>query len=785
MIDVFPEPDDEYDEYGEDDFDDDFADDFEDDPDLAKLDMDIKLTAHAQHFQPKQKASPNTIPNPLTKRGTQQGGKQSVRDSSEWLVERRYVSKQRFTPLEKKQMERERKRVQNILKDVDLSFEKFDLINMEPEDPLKGHMRGLALGRIREVATQYNDDWRSIAVQTEAPKTHSIATQHPDFKGSTLTDSATARLPEFVFRASQLIEKLIMEQNRGTGFWTIPKMEISTPDTSRNPLTKESFSLTLPKVLARRRIIDIHFSESDPHVLLAAYSKEIESEIGHLNNNARNLLRLERAESGASGGSSRPSSSRGPRLHSLSPQEWEEEVLPQKAILCLWHVNQPESPVSLMYCEGEPSCCGLSLDGAHIAFAGTKEGSLLLWDLREKPVLHRKGAPGGQLQEYVLRHPSFSTDRLLEQNHPFAVQKVVALPSRGAAYAQDKSGTRPVKGHTREQRKSGRTGFQVASMDEGGNTIIWTVVELAKGNIAGSELDFGLHLGARVKLIKSNDLIVNKRLRDHGAVDLACNPSDPQELLIALRSGCVTRCRRFGNQPSPAHYFLLGEGALEEELETKQHSTDWGFSWELQGAREEKDVRASFTRLLTQGGTLRSPKKRVNMGLQMLERAPACALKDSCVCIAISPFLNNYFLAGYASGQLALFRIALSRPVTVWNISTVKIIKWSCSRPAVFYVLDTAGNLHCFDLLVDDQAPISSVKLEGATRKAGITSLMQLSSIDKVMLFNKDSNRMSRPTLVYSDVTTTTITIRGLTSLYSIPREEEIKKFQNFVSRLV
>lgn len=50
--------------------------------------------------------------------------------------------------------------------------------------------------------------------------------------------------------------------------------------------------------------------------------------------------------------------------------------------------------------------------------------------------------------------------------------------------------------------------FQVLSLDASGKVCIWTVVELAEGDIAGSQVDLGLVPGGRVKLIASSNVNV-------------------------------------------------------------------------------------------------------------------------------------------------------------------------------------------------------------------------------------------------------------------------------------
>ena len=93
--------------------------------------------------------------------------------------------------------------------------------------------------------------------------------------------------------------------------------------------------------------------------------------------------------------------------------------------------------------------------------------------------------------------------------------------------------------------------------------------------------------------------------------------------------------------------------------------------------------------------------------------------------VAFSPFQEGYFLAGCSDGSLRLHTTACESPLLMWsaycftkpsrsrrsyNSSPPQIIQteWSPQRPAVFFVLDSAGVLHVFDILQDDKAPILS-----------------------------------------------------------------------------
>ncbi len=104
----------------------------------------------------------------------------------------------------------------------------------------------------------------------------------------------------------------------------------------------------------------------------------------------------------------------------------------------------------MLSCDGEVSCCCLSPDPAHLAFAGLEEGSVVLWDLRERQILHQiQGKWRARLSllcrliwflrfvasvrtsldptSLVLRSPSFITDNQICENHEAPVKRITVL----------------------------------------------------------------------------------------------------------------------------------------------------------------------------------------------------------------------------------------------------------------------------------------------------------------------------------------------------------------------
>ncbi|KAF2984030.1 hypothetical protein EK904_008070 [Melospiza melodia maxima] len=112
-------------------------------------------------------------------------------------------------------------------------------------------------------------------------------------------------------------------------------------------------------------------------------------------------------------------------------------------------------------------CCCFSPSKATLVFAGTADGSLLVWDLREDSRMH----PCMMISEteWTFRVPTFSTE--------------MSSPP-----------------------------FQIASMDENGILNMWVVVELQKADLAGSQTDLGLVPGGKVKLVHSSTMELSNSL---------------------------------------------------------------------------------------------------------------------------------------------------------------------------------------------------------------------------------------------------------------------------------
>lgn len=177
----------------------------------------------------------------------------------------------------------------------------------------------------------------------------------------------------------------------------------------------------------------------------------------------------------------------------------------------------------------------------------------------------------------------------------------------------------------------------------------WVVAEIHDPDIAGAQNDLGLAPGGRVKLLKSSSLVLENPSRDAHlksgirALDMKILPYDPNQFYVSTDSGFVLHGIRFGTRVYP---------------------------------RAHSPVIESIVDVTT---------------------------------IDFSPFCHPCFLAGSSDGSFSLYHTKSENPLVTWPTITkgrpVKCIRWSRSRPCVFYVLDDSSNLYVFNIVEGDSVP--------------------------------------------------------------------------------
>jgi len=319
----------------------------------------------------------------------------------------------------------ELERVRGILAQIELSVEKFDhLFNMEPMDPVAFNQRQSLRGLIRDVGTQYSEDWVSTdAGQTDAVTCFELGNQAPDDYGSVIVQSrkirtqatqmravgvggagvgvgvgtdtrelesmrdaeeseaaaaatqaslagiSQQRFQHFVTNAAGLIERLLAESGAATG---LLGSGVASPSAA-GPLAALSaggLTLTPPKAFGtERRIKAIQFCKERHNMLVVAYGKVPEEVIKR----ETEALQQQQQES---------QQSQTNEVDGISDPNSRKPFfgLGSKCLILVWDMSSlvssahaQQRPKFVCYAEGEPTC--ITMDAASRPVTGGGGGA--------------------------------------------------------------------------------------------------------------------------------------------------------------------------------------------------------------------------------------------------------------------------------------------------------------------------------------------------------------------------------------------------------------------------
>jgi len=321
---------------------------------------------------------------------------------------------------------------------------------------------------------------------------------------SSLLTANTGRLRRFLANAGQAVEILCTENlMHAAGAADALQLPNALPFSERHTL------LQLHPALGDRSPHDLAF-DSTGGGLLVAYGKPTDAEppTEHVSRK-RDVAALKRLATGG--------------------------------FLALWKVYALESPWALMRCAGVPSCCMLPETKPHLAFAGTEEGSVQLWNLREPGSAHPSVELAGTADRLALRSPTYASDCLASGAHMSPIVALAALPT--SVDIEEAS-------------------LSISSLDVEGTLIVWLVLEAVELDA----LDLGQAVGGKERLLLSGTSNVSEgsaaaSRRAGGAagsgasvlptrcVQLAFVPEDPSRLLVATDLPAVLHRSRYSAVP--------------------------------------------------------------------------------------------------------------------------------------------------------------------------------------------------------------------------------------------
>ncbi|KAM4543925.1 cytoplasmic dynein 2 intermediate chain 1 isoform 2-T2 [Fundulus diaphanus] len=515
---------------------------------------------------------------------------------------------------------KQKKRSTELLRLIDLDVTAtFSLLDLPPVSEYEMYIKSFGNANAKQAYVQCNEDDTDRDVQTEEIEMCEKWTQHPpEYSGAcgdpNLSQEArdqtrselvldSQRLMSFLRSASQVMVVLLEEDQA-------ERKSLRKLKTRKDSLSFSEGSLQLNAklpFLLGRQISLVHFSQAQKHTMLSVHTPTATA----------SAVRLDSC-----------------------------------TVVCVWNIWEPSRPQQILVYESEVQCCCFSPGKSSLVFAGTPVGSVVLWDLREHSSTHYRLKIGED--EWTFRHPTFSTDAVMSgSGHVSPVTSVEVVPSFAGGRL------RPELPPLASEEESSGLSFQLASLDESGLLNFWVVVELPRGNEAGSPTDLGLRPGGKVKLLHSSSLLTVQRpsLREAGKTRpfqtllLKYHPTDSNQFFIGTNLGLVSHGTSHGLKAPPQFYRF-------QEV-------------------DERTVDISA--------------------------------------IHFSPFRPNLFLVGCADGSIRLHAVSHDRPLAEWTNSTageaVVSLQWAQTRPAVFCVFDAASNLHIWDMLKDDAQPVMTEKM--------------------------------------------------------------------------
>uniref|UniRef100_A0A8C3U0F1 Dynein 2 intermediate chain 1 n=1 Tax=Catharus ustulatus TaxID=91951 RepID=A0A8C3U0F1_CATUS len=380
----------------EDDFED-YEDDFEDDEDKSGevgdaeenlREVPFSRTSEIEEIQRAITAENDRIFTPLPKKLENEKKKpvmerqdSSVRSSFCGIFMDFQMANQRQSS--RSMASKQKKRASELLPLIDLDFSvSFSLLDLPPVNEYDMYIRNFGKMNTKQAYVQCNEDNLDRDIQTEEVETLEKWTQHPGesalVSGGSINSQDTSvngapkpkidsqRLANFLRSACQVVAVLLEEDQVAT-----QPRKLRSRQTSLS-ISDSCFQLnTNQPFLHGRKIRCLYVSQVQRQTLLS--------------------------------------------VHGL-PEKAGVDLLSRKSLICVWNIWQPSSPQKVLICDSEVMCCCFSPSKATLVFAGTEDGSLLVWDLREDSRMHPCMMITGT--EWTFRVPTFSTDGILNSvNH--------------------------------------------------------------------------------------------------------------------------------------------------------------------------------------------------------------------------------------------------------------------------------------------------------------------------------------------------------------------------------
>lgn len=414
----------------------------------------------------------------------------------------------------------------------------------------------------------------------------------------------------------------------------------------------------------------------------------------------------------------------------------EEDLKPNSALYCVWDVTSPASPIRLLSSPGFPTAAAFSAGQSFLVLAGTLEGSLHLWDLRESNALHiDRDAADLKVYTGVRRACYTAYDHITATSNNASGSSTISQHS-GAIVKVESIDT--TGGDT-----SVAVSSQFVTLDEAGFITIWLTSEdvsvaksfaddgdisaAYKGNVGGdNDAEVGLSPQGMVKLVKRRviapDCSIFYSHHEEGLLMtpgilpvVAVNPLDPSVLLVSVGKGIVYRGSSSQAQSSHnghSEHRVVATPLCYRRTATKNVSV----SVSDPSSRDRLDAWAAGDKRFI---------SELDSWSEASYYSPVTCIAPSCT--THQSVDGSYVLVGHADGTVDLYSGKAETPMVSWSLCAeaemsdtsgsrgrasdtgkrgVALIKWFPSSTTAFVAVDTLGAVYAFDLMIDASHPV-------------------------------------------------------------------------------
>ncbi|KAL5032170.1 hypothetical protein BDV3_000762 [Batrachochytrium dendrobatidis] len=606
--------------------------------------------------------------------------------------------------------QKQAQRVKDLSKLVDLNFTIVNIFDLAPMSSYDLYIRNYGLSNTTQTSTQTNDDCCDRDIQTDDWCVEDKWVQIPSnsicdcdagtpfmtFNASKSSDRSgikravenaiqkvdSVRLAKFLQRSSQVVDTLLDENTKYA-----TDESVCTSSASFG-LSKGFNDLNIPSFLRGQSVQNICFTPGDYRSVLIAWS-----------------------------GVTTP-------VHPLFSSS--------QGALIVWRLSDIKRPSRVLVCQSRVTCCCFAPTKPFLVFAGTVDGGVQVWDLREPATNHISATLFPDQDAFSIRPPSYSTDGIytLAQSHLHPIVSILPLHKYDHKTVEKDQQT----------NSSFSNSFQLATIDSSGVFQLWVVIELKESAI-DLDADLGRRIGSRVKLMGSNSFQMQHPDRHAFSREIEiydCKPIYNQidTFLVATDSGSVMHESRFRDRCHPNIY-------------------------------EPTVMNASPSFSL------------------------ALPRSDKVASISINPHIPSLFLAGHASGMIALYSVHHRPALKVWDTinAPIQYIEWSSHRSAVFVVLDSTGTISVFDLIENDQdarmtVPASDLSPTGNIPCRIAFSPTDVSATSKVSLDNLRAVSSHGATIIVG-FDNGSVSVHSVDTEYAEMAIDEEKTMEEYIQELV